>query len=629
MNWDVISLAAKTNGIKSELAKLDKRMHELMSARKWRQALKVYAEVQILHKTPDLNSVFYNNCALCHEALGEPDKALQVLAPNLRPEAYPSPFAHALAARILHGLRLDLEARAQFKEAVADFEAGLKAYGREPAPEAWCEYLLILQSVAGDLGNHRQVMEFHQRWEPLYLTDHNYFLAGVAAFNLKRYKQAAAYWRPRFRDEWSDFLSAYHIFAEETERGLLPPLVLPYHPPDGDKLTKKTRKVYDPAELVQVFADLIAKGYKEYTVLKELCMRTGDWGAELARNLTKDAGIPERMQTAAFMALVEMGRHPAGEPYTILVDGRPQEITYKKMEVVCDDKEAACVVAQAVKLRDAGKIATAEKILRELLEKVLYPPALLTLANLLRRQKKLEEASTLLGILADIAPDNPRVLFNLCGLYLQMDEHDKALACYNKIDPEGEDEGFLEHYKKLGETFKQSDPFSFLLDPHASSRILREVQDDKLIDPGLPLMQALRRVPADWLTAACAAYGLSPAGLKEERIKQLNGHITADPRRALARLPKQARDCLRFILDAGGCAKVSEVEKQHGSMSEDGFWWKREPPSSNIGLLRLRGLAFIGRMTLEKRRQKVILVPEDIRGALVEALSAPGRRPGR
>ena len=57
----------------------------------------------------------------------------------------------------------------------------------------------------------------------------------------------------------------------------------------------------------------------------------------------------------------------------------------------------------------------------------IYPPAMITLANLYRTQDRLEEAQDLLEMLDDFIPGQPAILFNLAGLWIQQDDYEVAL----------------------------------------------------------------------------------------------------------------------------------------------------------------------------------------------------------
>ncbi|MGE5529759.1 MAG: tetratricopeptide repeat protein [Patescibacteria group bacterium] len=599
----------------ADLDRLNKEAVSLMAGGEWRRAMEIYDRIRDRAYPVTLYPAYYNNYALCLEKTGEPERALETLAPNLDPAAEPSPFAHALAAHLLLKLGRAEEAEAEFGRAMEEFTAGLEAYGRL-IPEPWREQLLMLQTVAGERGDARLVLEMHRKWEHLYLTDRSYYLAGVAAFNLGRLRQAVSYWRSRFRDGWADMLEACARVAAEVERGLLPPFRMSFNPPDLQELAKKAKESYEPSELVEILASFAEDGYAQSGFIREIILHTGDWGEKFARNLAKDAAAPRETKVEALAALVESGRHPRDEPFALLIDGRLEEVKLLELPVVDVDVEGEAVVERALALRDAGKPAQAEELLRDLLAKKLYPAAALTLANLLRARGELDEAGRYLEIVAGLAPDDPRVLYNLCGYHLQRDDLTKAREYFARIDPGELEEDFRARYEELRELLAQNAGMDWLTDMDTVARVFREEVDDKPIGVRLKLAQGLRRLPAEWLTASCAALGLPAARRKEERAAQLAAYIAANTRRVKIRLAPAARECLAYLLAEGGWAKLSVLERRFGSTEGDGYFWTGKPPASAVGLLRLYGLVYVGRHEIGGRRYRVAVVPEDLREKL-------------
>jgi hypothetical protein len=52
----------------------------------------------------------------------------------------------------------------------------------------------MIMRAAGKLGDDRQVLDLYKRWQSHHVSWENKYLAGIAAFNLKRFRQAASYW---------------------------------------------------------------------------------------------------------------------------------------------------------------------------------------------------------------------------------------------------------------------------------------------------------------------------------------------------------------------------------------------------------------------------------------------------
>lgn len=129
------------------------------------------------------------------------EKVLEALAPNIGPEAPPNPYAHSLAVQALVALGREKEARAELREAIRDFDDGLAASRRVGwVPDSWKEYTRMVLRAAGSLKEHRLVYDLYRRWDSYHVVWECVYLAGVAAFNLKRFLQAARYWAAGRRD---------------------------------------------------------------------------------------------------------------------------------------------------------------------------------------------------------------------------------------------------------------------------------------------------------------------------------------------------------------------------------------------------------------------------------------------
>ena len=67
---------------------------------------------------------------------------------------------------------------------------------------------------------------------------------------------------------------------------------------------------------------------------------------------------------------------------------------------------------------------------------------------------------------------------------------------------------------------------------------------------------------------------------------------------------------LLLIKEKGGIVKYREIVKKYSD--DTNLAWEKEPPNSPIGLLRRHGLIIVGRMLIDNRFYKVILIPNEI-----------------
>lgn len=591
----------------------------------------------------DPSPTFLNNLALCRFQQGDAEGALRVLRPNLEADR-PNPFARALAAQALAALGRKEDAEAHLVRAIFDFETGMETV--VPAgvvdEESWRAYTVIVKRAAGDLGHHRQVLDLYHKWERYHVYLEDDFLAGVAAFNLGRYSEAASYWRslpwPQRR-----LMDMYVAVADAADAGIVPPFPLEYRVPSLREI--KRRKTDDDSRRLaqQGWSRMIALGSildssvdDEMRRLGAAQLRTiirhgGDWGLDLARRILSAADVNRQVKLAAAVALVEMGVYKEGESIEAVVDGKAKWLVIRTPKIAEQpDPAIEPIVWEARRLRDAGKIDEAiEKLQPLMVQGHFYPPAVLTLANLLGRKERLDEAEDLLLTLKEIAPDDPTVLFNLAALYLQRGDLGRARKYADQVNPQGQTDDFRRKLKLLKDetdrlellTASPSQVVGVLAEPW------REEQEDKPISLNVKLSQAMRGVPAGWLNAACKAYGIGPATMRhrKERAEALTQRLTdrRHMRETVLKLELDEKEALRFILGKGGWARLSALTRRFGSMEGDGFWWEEVPPQSTLGKLRCKALVFVGRAVVEGRRYKVAVIPVELREGLAELLGSP------
>jgi len=161
----------------------------------------------------------------------------------------------------------------------------------------------------------------------------------------------------------------------------------------------------------------------------------------------------------------------------------------------------------------------------------------------------------------------------------------------------------------------------------------RRAVELQAIDVDAPLRELLVGLPPPWFQAACTAAGLlgarAPGGDDIEELARLfaeRGFVHAK----VGRLLPGERRALGALLRAEGIMLASVFERRFGDVSEDGFDWDREPPTSILGRLRREGLCFVGRAPVgpsPRSRPRVVLVPRDLRRVLAQTHRAlPVRR---
>ncbi|AFV10497.1 TPR domain-containing protein [Thermacetogenium phaeum DSM 12270] len=617
--------------------------HEALEAGDFRAAAEAFAEaLKEEDSTPPRN-----NLAYAVFMGGEPRRALEVIEPLLNPEGGSSqanPFTYALAARIYCSLGQEKEARRWLRKAERSFDEGLSAlrHRRAGALEmrTFQEYTAIIMQAAGDLRDHRLVFDLYRRWESYHVLTENRYLAGVASFNMGRYKRAASLWgsiahaHPLFSD--------MELVAFLMERDIFPPFELSYKHHSEEKLMKMVQDAAADEEarrrcvengffrirtLAQIAEERDSEGSQ--VALYNLVYYGGEWGEKLGRKVLENSWFPLPLKMGAAHALVDRGILREDEPVPVLIDGEQRLIHFKTISVMLEpDEELDKVVQHAVELRDQGKIAEATSLLQDLLQQEkYYPPAMMTLANLLRQQDKLEEALDLMELLEETAPEDPAVLFNFAALMLQMDDPEQARAYLNRIDPDEITEEIRSKIELLEEEIEKAELRDDLLSlPERIMKFFTEDQRQEIEKKTLPadatLARGLKNMPANWLTAACKAHGLKPLRHRREREDQLVEFLTdrKNLARAVENLDAAERELLEYLLQRGGWSRLNAVTRKFGSMEGDGFYWEEKKPQSILGTLWSRALVMVGRTSVSGQRCKIATIPIELREPLGEIL---------
>lgn len=147
----------------------------------------------------------------------------------------------------------------------------------------------------------------------------------------------------------------------------------------------------------------------------------------------------------------------------------------------------------------------------------------------------------------------------------------------------------------------------------------REEQESKPLQPQTKLQAALNKLPAHWVEAICRQVGLPAFRLGKERVKALVAYLPKDESLAAVwqSLPDASRDLLRWILGQGGFVTIQKLSAKFGKDEDRTWWWNDgETPTTPLGLLRVRGLVFVGRAGIGGRNMRIAAVPVELREGL-------------
>ncbi len=238
--------------------------------------------------------------------------------------------------------------------------------------------------------------------------------------------------------------------------------------------------------------------------------------------------------------------------------------------------------------------------------------------------------ATLLGARISEAEARSR----LASAYLEWHQAAKELP-----GSQGDEAYLLTLQDYLGDPNAFGDPFAFAVQGHAdpnSGAYMGDVFDKAYaalraqmyeeissisLSPAMRLTDILERLPREWVQASAKYWRLPRRRLKRDNIRDLC-HFFAKPEAAAAladALNDTERRCLEHLLGHDDRVDYDALAAQFGDERGDDYWWSKNPPTSTIGLLRLKGVLFVGREQGEGRRTKIALVPADLHALLRQA----------
>jgi hypothetical protein len=184
-----------------------------------------------------------------------------------------------------------------------------------------------------------------------------------------------------------------------------------------------------------------------------------------------------------------------------------------------------------------------------------------------------------------------------------------------------------DHYRTTGFFFFRTTPFivdpDILMNAYDNEQVAR-IEDIQL-RKGSSFQSVMNKYPSRWVDWMCDYYQIHQR-LKKEKVREIEYALTVHLSDILKDLPKECRDVLRLCLHNGGLVKYRMLKH-----FDDGFefFWGEQPLSSTIGMLRQRGLLFVGKMWSGERNYKVAFVPIELRGSLEDLLASEKRSPQR
>lgn len=173
---------------------------------------------------------------------------------------------------------------------------------------------------------------------------------------------------------------------------------------------------------------------------------------------------------------------------------------------------------------------------------------------------------------------------------------------------------FGDHYRTTGFFFLRTPPFlpdfDVLMDAHDTDQLDRI--EDRLLHSRSSFQSVMNNYPIQWINWMCQQYQIT-LRLKKDKIHAIEQRLTSDLSNILQELSTEAKEVLRLCIKNGGFVKYGLLKHYDDNFT---FFWEEQPLSSTLGVLRQRGLLFIGKMWFGGRNCKVAFVPIELRDAL-------------
>ncbi|MBU4174900.1 MAG: SEC-C domain-containing protein [Actinobacteria bacterium] len=157
---------------------------------------------------------------------------------------------------------------------------------------------------------------------------------------------------------------------------------------------------------------------------------------------------------------------------------------------------------------------------------------------------------------------------------------------------------------------------------------LREELEAKRLPARTRLKPALNKLPGPWTRGICMELGLEELPRTTERVKAIVDCLTAPGplEDVWERLPEPSQRMLYWlVIDNGGFATIQSLSRKFGPDSDNTWWWDgKDAPTTPLGTLRLNGLVFVGKTTINNRNMKIAAVPMELRAGVATIARAPG-----
>ena len=177
---------------------------------------------------------------------------------------------------------------------------------------------------------------------------------------------------------------------------------------------------------------------------------------------------------------------------------------------------------------------------------------------------------------------------------------------------------FGDHYRTTGFFFIPTTPFLLDMDVLMNAYDTDQLDriEDIILRSSSSFQSVMNKYPSYWIDWMCQYYGIHQR-LKKDKVREIEQKLTSDLSNILQELSTEAKEVLGLCINNGGFVKYGLLKHYDDDFT---FFWEEQPLSSTIGVLRQRGLLFIGKMWFGQRKYKVAFVPIELCDTLEDLL---------
>ena len=175
------------------------------------------------------------------------------------------------------------------------------------------------------------------------------------------------------------------------------------------------------------------------------------------------------------------------------------------------------------------------------------------------------------------------------------------------------------------EGFREED-YLILLMGELQMRWRKQLEDTPL-RPRSRLWTALNKLPSHWIEAICQQGAMGEARTRKGRIEGIAEWLPREEnlKKIWNSLPLPSREVLSWILlKKNGSVKIQNLSRRFGADTDITWWWNDgQMPETPLGLLRINGLVYVGKVREGKRRFRNAVVPVELRKTLTKIAQDP------